>query len=125
LNNKSVLESGIDVGTEPIRGIEVVVKSGAGSIQGKTISESKTVAAANVALVPATRRDNLSLYRATTSDAEGRFLIEGIAPGDYKLFAWRRWLPAPGRILHFLQGTSSMASLCASRRMLPATFRSQ
>jgi len=38
--------------------------------------------------------DDTSRYRvgekATTADATGNFKFEGIAPGNYKLFAWER-----------------------------------
>jgi hypothetical protein len=41
-----------------------------------------------VALVPITRRENPMLYYAASADSMGNFAICGIAPGDYKLFAW-------------------------------------
>jgi hypothetical protein len=40
-------------------------------------------------LVPReSRRQNLLLYRTAQSDNSGNFTMNGIAPGDYKLFAW-------------------------------------
>jgi hypothetical protein len=43
----------------------------------------------DVVLVPeARRRSNSALYVVGTSDASGRFTLRGIAPGDYKVFAW-------------------------------------
>lgn len=41
---------------------------------------------AAVALVPALRR--LSRFKEVTTDQFGEFHFEGIAPGEYKVFAW-------------------------------------
>ncbi|HEX4998321.1 MAG TPA: hypothetical protein VFY29_08850, partial [Terriglobia bacterium] len=42
-----------------------------------------------VALVPSlARRQNVTLYRTTTSDEFGAFAISGVAPGEYRVFAW-------------------------------------
>ena len=50
---------------------------------------TKVVAAATVVLIPETRRrDNRALYVLANSDATGRFTLRGVAPGDYKVFAW-------------------------------------
>ena len=42
-----------------------------------------------MALVPDTaHRGTRGLYKSATTDQYGRFDIKGIAPGDFKLFAW-------------------------------------
>jgi hypothetical protein len=53
-------------------------------------ASQKVFASARVILVPTgpTRRQNLMLYKQATSDNSGNFTINGIAPGDYKVFAW-------------------------------------
>jgi uncharacterized surface anchored protein len=48
---------------------------------------SQAVAGKEVVLIPASRRP--SLYKTATTDAAGRFLIQGVAPGDYKIFSWQ------------------------------------
>jgi uncharacterized surface anchored protein len=54
----------------------------------------KTFAGATVVLVPEQkRRQNRALFLSTTADASGRFSIRGVAPGDYKLFAWETIAP--------------------------------
>jgi hypothetical protein len=46
-------------------------------------------AAATVVLVPdAPRRGQSRYYRQALTDSSGRFTINGVTPGDYKLFAW-------------------------------------
>jgi len=47
-----------------------------------------------VFLVPdASRRANMQLYRATQSDANGKFTMNGIVPGQYQLFSWQDVVP--------------------------------
>jgi hypothetical protein len=44
-----------------------------------------------VALVPdAPRRERLMLFKMAMSDTTGHFSITGVAPGEYKLFAWEQ-----------------------------------
>jgi protocatechuate 3,4-dioxygenase beta subunit len=43
--------------------------------------------AATLEVVPENRRRN-ELYRTTTTDVSGRFHIDRIPPGDYKVFSW-------------------------------------
>ena len=68
------------------------------------------------------RRQNRALYADTTSDSEGRFTVRGIAPGEYKVFAWEQpiWLGArqnPAFIANYHScktwlATSESASRC-------------
>jgi hypothetical protein len=39
-------------------------------------------------LIPAGNRERTDLFRAVTADTNGRFAIQSVAPGDYKLVAW-------------------------------------
>jgi len=122
----SVFDSGFSVSTRSNDPIQVVVGSGAGTVEGVVReSPSKGFPGANVVLVPeASRRENLALYFPTTSDASGRFVIRGVPPGDYKLFAWESIPPFAyqnpaflakheerGRIVHLGQGGTVNAEL--------------
>ena len=75
--------------------IQVLVGSGAGTVSGLVQDgPAKVVAGATVALVPeAARRENLALYLSAATDASGRFVMRGVPPGDYKLFAWESVRP--------------------------------
>lgn len=90
-NGRSVFETGIDVNRETPP-IEVLLESTGGTIDGVVQNaQQKPVGEAVVALVPAVaRRQNSDLYRNVTTDAQGHFSFTGIAPGDYKIFAWER-----------------------------------
>jgi hypothetical protein len=50
---------------------------------------------AMVALVPDGHRQVYALYYGATADGVGAFVMRGVAPGDYKIFAWES-LPAGG-----------------------------
>ena len=44
-----------------------------------------------VSLVPdVPLRERLMLFKTTATDTTGHFSISGIAPGEYKLFAWQQ-----------------------------------
>jgi hypothetical protein len=81
-NGTSVYDSGFDVGVEPPTPVQILVKSGAGSVEGVA------QAGAIVALIPASRRANHALYYGATADGTGAFGIRGVAPGEYKIIAW-------------------------------------
>jgi hypothetical protein len=85
----SVFDSGVDISSQTGE-IQVIVSTSGAKIQGRVIdAEQKPAASARVVLVPpASRRQNVQLYKVATSDSSGNFTISGIAPGDYKLFAW-------------------------------------
>jgi len=90
-SGQSVLDSGFDVGRDEVRGLQVIVRSGAGVVEG-TVRDSagKPVGGATAVLVPPqARRQNRALYRTAITDPMGRFRIQGIVPGDYDLFSWQ------------------------------------
>jgi hypothetical protein len=89
-NAMSVFDDGFDVSTRLNFPIEVVLGSGAGTVDGVVRDgPTKVFPNATVVLIPeANRRQNRALYFSAASDAAGRFMIRGVPPGDYKLFAW-------------------------------------
>jgi hypothetical protein len=100
----SVYDNGILVGANSIDPIQVIVKTDSGSIEG-IVHDSKqvTLAGTTVAMVPQIqRRQNPALYRVETSDSEGHFLMTGIPPGDYKLFAWENATPGAYQNAEFM-----------------------
>ena len=46
------------------------------------------MAGAQAVLIPERQRDRRDLFRPSTADQNGHFMMRSIAPGDYKLFAW-------------------------------------
>jgi hypothetical protein len=84
----SVFDRGLQVGTDLIDAVEIVVGSNGGSIAG-TISNMNPRQGAIIILAPEfSRRDNPSLFRTgSPSNAEGQFQMRGLTPGTYKIFA--------------------------------------
>jgi hypothetical protein len=89
LDGRSVFDNGFVIAA-PAGNFEVNVSSKGAKLQGLALDAAqKPVAAARVVLVPEeSRRQNQSLYKTAASDASGNFTMSGIAPGEYKLFAW-------------------------------------
>jgi hypothetical protein len=95
VGSKSIFNDGIlTVGDEPMDPLEIILGSGAVSLQGTVmgITAETTVgqlASTRIVLAPSPpRRQNLLLYKTLTlNNLTGTFFLGGIAPGDYKLFA--------------------------------------
>jgi hypothetical protein len=88
---RSVYNDGV-VRSNPSAGsIEIVISTQGGTVQGVLRNSSTQVLPfSTVTLVPSgVQRSNLLLYRGVGTNAEGQFTIRGVAPGDYKLFAWQ------------------------------------
>jgi hypothetical protein len=86
--------------TEPI---EIVLGVDSGGLDGRIInSDRDSVPLARAILVPddRSRRD---LYMAVLSTNTGRFQFRDLAPGDYKVFAWRYVSPGAWMDPDFLQ----------------------
>jgi hypothetical protein len=70
--------------------LRVVLSAAGGQVTGEVKTrEDRPAQGATAVLVPdAPKRDALHLYKMATTDQFGKFAIQGIPPGSYKLFAW-------------------------------------
>jgi hypothetical protein len=107
----AVRQAGLDLqdeGTIDVRDgmpqIEITLSSGAGLIEGTVENALGSVPArADVVLVPQlSRRKNVMYYDRTTIDSKGRFMFTGIAPGEYKVFAFDQLADSAERNQEFL-----------------------
>ena len=92
VNGESVLDKGLTITTGGTRGpLEIVVSSAGARVDGSVTDENELPAAGvTVALVPDEgRRKLFRLYKSSATDQYGKFILRGIAPGKYKLFAWK------------------------------------
>jgi hypothetical protein len=96
IGGKSVYDNGFIVGGDTDE-IQVIVNSSGAQIQGAVLDAmQKPFAFARIALVPTLRRrQNIALFKTAAADADGNYMLRGIAPGEYKLFAWE---PTPSNI---------------------------
>jgi len=94
-NAMSVFDAGFDIGSAAPDPVEILVSNGGGIVSGIVEDgPTKIAAGAVVALVPEAKRfENRTLFASTTSDVSGRFVFRGVAPGDYRLFAWESTPP--------------------------------
>ena len=75
--------------------MEIVIGRNSGTISGRVLrtEDGKQVPAidATVGAVPdsiAARGFRTDMHRATQTDASGLFQLQGLPPGDYRIFAW-------------------------------------
>ena len=82
-----VTETGFDFGGGTAAPL-LIGLSASGASLGGTVrgADGSEMPGATVALVPTLRR--LSRFKEVTTDQFGEFHIDGIAPGEYKVFAW-------------------------------------
>jgi hypothetical protein len=71
-------------------GLSLVASANGGVVEGMVAdANGQPVSNATVVAVPEMRlRGRIGLYRKTVSDQAGRFILRGLAPGSYMMFAW-------------------------------------
>jgi hypothetical protein len=85
-----VFDDGFSVGNTPPEPVEIVVGRSPGRVEG-TVRDAlgNPVAHPTVVLVPSPpHRNNSDLYRQGPADLSGKFSIQTVPPGAYKIFAW-------------------------------------
>jgi hypothetical protein len=122
------LEKPLTVARGPDPGeLAIQVGNDGGSLAGAVFDPGdKRYVGAHVTLIPSDRRSRLDLYRTDVSREDGSFSLRGIAPGDYKLFAWMnpetnaylnveymRFYEEFGTPVHVARGVNSPVSLRA------------
>jgi hypothetical protein len=92
VDGTDVLATGLTVDAKQNLGtLEIVVSANGATLQGVVARDGQPYQGATVALVPdPPNRSQKRLYKSIGSDSNGRFVMQGIAPGDYKVFAWER-----------------------------------
>jgi protocatechuate 3,4-dioxygenase beta subunit len=93
LGGEDVLASGVSIAAGRVRGpLEIAMNCAGGILEGTVTNEQLSpVPGASVVLVPDTERRGMThLFKTTTSDQYGRFSLRGVAPGEYKAFAWQK-----------------------------------
>jgi len=87
--NDDVVGNGLRIEGASANRIEVVVGTNGGVVVGRILRDKRVaVVNARAVLIPNTARRRGDLYKSALTDDTGQFEIRGVAPGDYKLFAW-------------------------------------
>jgi protocatechuate 3,4-dioxygenase beta subunit len=105
LDGVDVLTAGLTVDTKQTPGsLEVVVSSNGASVDGAITKDQQPFPGATITLVPdPPHRGERRLFKSTTTDQTGHFVLQGLSPGDYKVFAWEKIDPGAYTSTEFLQ----------------------
>jgi hypothetical protein len=88
LDQNDVL-GGIKIGDRINGTLEVTLSYNGGVVDGTiTDTVSKPVTGVQAVLIPDSQRDRRELYKTAITDQNGKVSLRGLAPGDYRLFAW-------------------------------------
>jgi hypothetical protein len=90
LGNIDVLNDGLRIEDPPDGRIEIAISVNGGAVSGIARDNTRTpLANGTVVLVPdEPQRQRFDLYRSAITDAAGKYQINAIPPGNYKVFAW-------------------------------------
>jgi hypothetical protein len=84
--------------------LDILISPNGASVNGVVLKDQDAYEGATVTLVPnPPYRGQRRLYSTATSDQNGHFLFQGLAPGDYKVFAWEKIEPGAYTSTEFLQ----------------------
>lgn len=105
LDGVDVLTAGVTVDTKQTPGsLEIVVSANGASLDGVVSKDEQTFQGATVTLVPdPPHRGERRLFKSTSTDQNGHFVLQGLSPGDYKVFAWEKIEPNAYTSSEFLQ----------------------
>jgi hypothetical protein len=91
ISGANAFDDGFTFNTREAESSMQIVVDATGEVVEGTVhgTASKPAADATVVLVPvSSRRQNPALYKTAVTDEAGHFLLRGVAPGQYTIFAW-------------------------------------
>src|SRR5579872_1312557 len=91
MGEADALDAGLDLSHGAAGTLDILINPNGGQVDGAVQKEdSKPARGAMVLLAPDSHRQQLNLFKTATADQFGHFNIKGVAPGDYKLFAFEQ-----------------------------------
>jgi len=92
LGDMDVLNGGLRLERQPEVPLDIVIGTNPGSLQGVVLNERREPVVGSVVTLfangPADRLYRTDMYKVTSTDTAGRFQLQGLRPGDYRVFAW-------------------------------------
>jgi hypothetical protein len=85
-----VLKDGLRIDSQIAERLDVLVGINAGTLSGRVVDPRQQPAQGSTVVVfpQGDQKSRADLVRKSSTDAAGQFRFDGLAPGDYKLFAW-------------------------------------
>jgi len=104
LDGIDALSTSVTVDTRQTPGLlDILVSPNGARIDGVVAKDHQPFPGASVTLVPdPPHRGIKRLYQSTGTDQFGHYILQGIPPGDYKLFAWESITPGAYKSADFL-----------------------
>ncbi len=90
LGAKDALNAGVQIETAPSEMLQIALAKNDAALSGRVLDENKKPAvAARLLLAPENAlRKRPDLFHVIPVTTSGQFAVSGLAPGEYKLFAW-------------------------------------
>ena len=110
-------DRGVDLSQGAAGGITLVLSDTGGTVDGTVQTETAAPASAIVIAVPSSGQ-NIN-WKESVSDQQGHFTLQGIAPGDYRLYAFgytEMGAPEDPDLLKRLEGSSQKIRIDAHDR---------
>jgi hypothetical protein len=87
---REVLDSGFELDSQPSDSLEILVSPNAAVVTVTVVDENgRPVQGATAAIVSdLSRRKRQDLNKSAVSNTAGQVVFDGLAPGEYKVFAW-------------------------------------
>jgi hypothetical protein len=88
LDQKDIL-GGVTIGDRTNGTLELTISRSGAEVDATIIdATANPVNGIQVVVIPETQRDRHELYKTALTDQDGKAVIRGLTPGDYRLFAW-------------------------------------
>jgi hypothetical protein len=92
LGDVDVMNGGLHLERAPEGPLSIVIGANPGALQGQVLNDRREPSVGAVVTLfannPADRLYRTDMYKVTSTDTAGRFLLQGLRPGDYRVFAW-------------------------------------
>lgn len=104
------LNTGFTVTAGSAPALRIVASPHAGTVEGTVVNqEQKPVLGSTVVLWPMAKGARAALFKTATTDAQGRYTLTSVAPGDYRLAAFEFLETGAAQDPEFLQAFESKA----------------
>src|SRR5688572_2093061 len=89
LGNRDALGKAISLTSQPVESLAITVAKGTEVTGMVTDAASMAIPNQQVVLIPDSVVSRPDLYKTAITDAGGRFVLHGVAPGRYRAYAWK------------------------------------